>query len=91
MVFKRFLQRLGVFENAFFFYVFQTSPHFAVPAVPEALDISTFFLNPRNTPGFDNPRSVSACVPEAFALSTSLFFFKISVSVVNHENGCGTA
>ena len=25
----------------------------------------------RNTPGFDNPRS--ACVPEAFALSTSLF------------------
>ena len=26
----------------------------------------------RNTPGFDNPRSVSACVPEAFALSTSL-------------------
>ena len=25
-----------------------------------------------NTPGFDNPRSVSACVPEAFALSTSL-------------------
>ena len=31
------------------------------------LDIST-----RDTPGFDNPRSVSACVPEAFALSTSL-------------------
>ena len=25
--------------------------------------------------GFDNPRSVSACVPEAFALSTSLFTF----------------
>ena len=24
--------------------------------------------------GFDNPRSVSACVPEAFALSTSLFY-----------------
>ena len=36
---------------------------------------STFFFPPkRNTPGFDNPRSVSACVPEAFALSTSLFF-----------------
>ena len=24
--------------------------------------------------GFDNPRSISACVPEAFALSTSFFF-----------------
>ena len=29
----------------------------------------------RITPGFDNPRSVSACVPEAFALPTSLSFF----------------
>ena len=34
--------------------------------------VVAFFDDKRNTPGFDNPRSVSACVPEAFALSTSL-------------------
>ena len=41
------------------------------------LTVSLLTTPKRNTPGFDNPRSVSACVPEAFCTInlTFVFFF----------------
>ena len=37
-----------------------------------------------STPGFDNPRSVSACVPEAFDTINFTFFYLISLPPPSH-------